>query len=91
MAIADYLFRRLEIVQVGATARWQEKKAAVSAAAFNYYFDEESEDAIQISKGIVYAACVSSSRNLSSAPWSMGMDGRLSGIVSCSTGQIDNW
>ena len=28
------------------------------AAGLNRYFDEESEDAIQISKGMVYTACI---------------------------------
>ena len=38
----------------------KEKKGSgiQQAAGLIRYFDEESEDAIQISKGIVYAACV---------------------------------
>ncbi len=38
----------------------KEKKGSgiQQAAGLIRYFDEESEDAIQISKGMVYAACV---------------------------------
>ena len=42
----------------GPMAKEKKGSGIQQAAGLIRYFDEESEDAIQISKGIVYAACV---------------------------------